>query len=108
MENKVEILETVSIAHDDRLTLLEYKSIDMEARSRRNNLIFRGHPETVGNDECVQIVKRFLVQWLELDPAVCIQRAHRLGNINRARRYRGVDLKFNLAQLSQLQGLRRC
>ena len=52
VENKVEILETVSMAHDDRLTLLEYKSIDMEARSRRNNLIFRGHPETVGNDDC--------------------------------------------------------
>ena len=89
VECSVEILETINMAHNERITLLEYKSIDMEARSRRNNLIFRGHPETVGNDDCNQIVRRFLAEWLELNPDMCIQRAHRLGNVTRTRRGRG-------------------
>ena len=39
------------MAQNERLKLDEYKSIDTEARSRRNNLIFRGHPENVENDD---------------------------------------------------------
>ena len=40
VEHRVEKLETRSRAYDARLQLMEYKRIDMEARSRRNNLIF--------------------------------------------------------------------
>ena len=76
-------------AHDSRIKLLEYKSIDLEARSRRNNLIFRGHPENVENDDCVSIIRNLLDMNLNLDPNVCIQRAHRLGAINRRNRARG-------------------
>ena len=89
VECSAEILETIHVAHNERIISLEYKSIDMEARSRRNYLIFRGHPETVGNDDCNQIVRRFLADWLELNPDMCIQRAHRLGNVARTRRGRG-------------------
>ena len=35
----------------DQLKLLQYKSIDIEARSRRNNLLFRGIPEVNGEDD---------------------------------------------------------
>ena len=53
------------------------------------NLIFRGHPKNVENDDCVAIVRRFLPKWLGLNPDMCIQRAHRIGNVNRMRRSRG-------------------
>ena len=89
VERKVEKLESSNMAQNERLKLVEYKSIDMEARSRRNNLIFRGHPENVENDDCVAIVRRFLQKWLGLNPDMCIQRAHRIGNVNRMRRSRG-------------------
>ena len=45
VEKNVASIETSSKAYGDRLKLIEYKSIDMGARSRRNNLIFRGHRE---------------------------------------------------------------
>ena len=90
LEQKVANLETSSKAHDARLKLIEYKSIDLEARSRRNNLIFRGHKENVESDNCMEIIRQHLVQQLGLSPDICIQRAHRLGNINRRPRRRGV------------------
>ena len=85
VEEKVAGLEMSNKAHDDRLKLVEYKSIDMEARSRRNNLIFRGHRENVENDNCTDIIRRHLAEHLNLNPSICIQRAQRLGNINRRR-----------------------
>ena len=51
----------------------------MEARSRRHNLIFRGHQENVENDDSVQIIKQIIGQNLESNPNLYIQRAHGLG-----------------------------
>lgn len=42
IHNKIDDLERHVSQHHSRLTLLEYKSLDLEARSRRNNLIFGG------------------------------------------------------------------
>ena len=65
-------------------TLLSYKSIDAEARQRRNNLIFWGIPESVGED-CIGTIKEFLSDKFSLDPdSICIQRAHRLGRAGRS------------------------
>ena len=89
IERQVENLVSSDSVQNDRIRLVEYKSIDMEARSRRNNLIFRGHPESVENDDCVAIIRRWLPELLGIRPDICIQRAHRLGNPNRNRRYRG-------------------
>ena len=89
VESRVTILESNNASHDTRLRLLEYKSIDMEARSRRHNLIFRGHSENVENDDCVQIIRNFLGRNLELNPNLYIQRAHRIGSLNRVRRSHG-------------------
>ena len=83
VETEVRGLNSKYEVHDSRIKLIEYKSIDLEARSRRNNLIFRGHPENVENDDCTSIIRRFLDTKLNIDPNVCIQRAHRLGAINR-------------------------
>ena len=89
VETEVCNLNSKYEAHNSRIKLLVYKSIDLEARSRRNNLIFRGHPENVENDDCASIIRNFLDMNLNLDPNVCIQRAHRLGAINRRNRARG-------------------
>lgn len=62
----------------DRVKLLEYRSIDQEARNRRNNLIFRGIPEVVG-ENCAQIISEFITEQLQITQSICIQRAHRLG-----------------------------
>lgn len=46
IHNKVNRLEKLMDENTARLTLLEYKSIDLEARSRRKNLIFGGIAES--------------------------------------------------------------
>lgn len=67
-------------AQTELLKTLAYKSIDLEARSRRNNLIFRGFHENPG-ENCFQIIRDFLGDRLDLDPGVMyIARAHRLGS----------------------------
>lgn len=40
LQNKVKNIENELLEYDFRLKTLEYKSIDLEARSRRNNLIW--------------------------------------------------------------------
>jgi hypothetical protein len=63
-----------------RLKTFEYCSIDVEARSRRNNLIFRGIHEAQTSEDCYELTKAFLKDNLHIDPdSICIQRAHRLG-----------------------------
>lgn len=88
IESDMQKLQSRNLDHERRIKLVEYKSIDLEARSRRNNLIFRGHPESVENDDCFKIIRQFLAEKLEINPDVCIQRAHRLGYLNRRRRDR--------------------
>ena len=45
-ENNISDINNQMWVNENRLELLEYKSIDAEARSRRNNLIFRGLSES--------------------------------------------------------------
>ena len=54
--------------------LLEYRSIDQAARSRRNNLIFCGHVEVAGNDEPEAIIRTLLADNVDIH-GVCIQGA---------------------------------
>ena len=44
IRSRVTAVENVIRSQNDRLKLLEYRSIDLEARSRRNNLLFKGIP----------------------------------------------------------------
>ena len=53
--------------------------MDIEARSRRSNLLIRGIAENLGED-CVAVVHSFFSGELDLDPeSIYIHRAHRVG-----------------------------
>lgn len=78
MTQRMECMATVMNSYDNRLKLLEYKSIDNEARARRNNLLFKGIPET-RDENCKSIICKFLEEKLGCDELPCIERAHRLG-----------------------------
>ena len=70
-----------------QVKLLQYKSIDAKARSRRSNLIFRGLSEELG-EEPVSIIKSLLCDKLKLDAdEIYIQRAHRIGRLEQRRRF---------------------
>ena len=61
------------------IELLSYRSIDLEARSRRKNLIFKGLCENA-SENCSELIQEFLFHELELDYRdICIDRAHRIG-----------------------------
>lgn len=81
LQNKVKNIENELSEHDFRLKTLEYKSIDLEARSRRNNLIFGGISERK-NEDCFTRVAEFLRENLNISPAPRMSRAHRLGKYN--------------------------
>ena len=78
---RVKKSEAAIRSHQNRLKLLEYKSIDIESRSRRRNLIFRGIREMPdeSNDTCMSEVRRFLRVHLGIDRDMYMERAHRLG-----------------------------
>ena len=73
MSNTLKLHKTL-----DRVKVLEYRSIDQEARSRRLNLLFRGIPEYIG-ENCLTVVQAFIVDKLKITDDICIQRAHRIG-----------------------------
>ena len=79
----------------DMLKTLAYKAIDLEARSRRNNLIFWGLAENV-NENCFVVIRDFIKNELDINAdKMYLARAHRLGS-----------RKFNVrVQKSNLLGL---
>ena len=81
MESRLFRAETVILSHDDRLKLLEYKSIDNEARNRRNNLLFKGIPEE-RNEDCFHRVEIFLRENFHISDKLYMHRAHRLGRFS--------------------------
>ena len=69
--------------HEKKLRMLSYKSVNIEARSRRNNLIFRGITEN-NSRQCEGLILSFLADEMRIDTAgIVIDRAHRLGPITR-------------------------
>ena len=65
-------------SREGRVKHLEWKTIDHEARGRRNNLLFHGIPE-VEREDCAQLSHNFIQNKLKLGHAVTIERAHRIG-----------------------------
>ena len=88
VENEVHEIRNHVDQNENRLKLLEYKSIDAEARNRRHNLIFRGFPDTLGEEDCETKVKRVLAEKMGIVDDMFVQRAHRLGQLRRPRSYR--------------------
>ena len=85
-EQTVHEIHESTLANKARIDILAYKSIDSEARQRRNNLIFWGIPEVL-NEDCMLVLSEFLRDKLELDPdTIVIQRAHRIGRRSVPRR----------------------
>lgn len=74
--------------HEQFLQLLAYKSIDIEARSRRRNLLFHGLAEN-RNEDCSKIIREFLWDTMSIDTDdYYIDRVHRLGSLQKARHRR--------------------
>ena len=69
-------------ALENRLEGQEHKSVDLESRSRRNNLIIHGIPESEDGDETMRdsmkITRDFLRDKCKIREPVAIQRAHRI------------------------------
>ena len=84
-QEKIKVVENCVNIHARKLKMLSYRSIDLEARSRRNNLIFRGLAD-VNPENCAELVVDFLEVELELIvTSDQIARAHRLGSLRRAK-----------------------
>ena len=105
LNTRVNDLETCKAQIIDKLTLLELKSIALEARSRRNNLIFwwfrRG----------VQIIRSFLRDSQGIQDQLAIARAHRLGRFDRTKERRIIvrfrdysDTEAILSNTTRLRG----
>ena len=80
---KVDILEDCVNIHARKLKMLSYRSLDLEARSRRNNLVFRGLCD-VQNENCTGMIIDFLLEEMQIEITLNdIVRAHRLGSLQR-------------------------
>ena len=76
LQQDVQALFARNADSDQRITFLEYKTIDLEARSRRNNLIFRGHNELVNEDDCVLLSALSCRINSNLTPRLYISKGH--------------------------------
>ena len=85
VHEKIDVLENCVDIHDRKIKMLSYRSLDLEARSRRNNLVFRGLAD-IQNEDCKKVIVTFIQEELETDISVDdIARAHRLGSLTRAK-----------------------
>ena len=78
MEKKVAEMEEKM---KEKMLQMEDKMIDQEARSRRNNLVFHGVEERVGerDEDCKKILQSLIRDGCGIRETVTIERAHRLG-----------------------------
>ena len=84
-QEKVEVVENCVNIHARKLKMFAYRSIDLEARSRRNNWIFSGVAD-IPSENCAELIVDFLENEMELLVTTDqIARAHRLGSLARAR-----------------------
>ncbi|KAG8255660.1 hypothetical protein J6590_087445 [Homalodisca vitripennis] len=85
LSNKVNALEEENKALHKESIMLKSKSkvmsdklVDLEGRSRRNNLIFKGLKFDQKSD-CKQVVRKFCVDTLRSGDGLWVNRAHQLG-----------------------------
>ena len=82
---QVEVITRRADSHEQCLKVLAYKSIDLEARSRTNNLLFHGLAESK-NENCIELLRDFLWNEMGIDiDEYYVERAHSLGSLYRAR-----------------------
>ena len=68
-------------AHEQRIKLLEYRSIGIEARSSRRNLLFKGITEYGSIENCFVLVRDFIADRLKISDDIYLARVHRLGRL---------------------------
>ena len=78
---RVQKAESIICAHEQRIKLLEYRSINIEARSRRRNLLFKGIREYGQIENCFEIVRDVIADQLHINDDMYMERAHRLGRL---------------------------
>ncbi|MEW8547543.1 MAG: hypothetical protein AB2693_28890 [Candidatus Thiodiazotropha sp.] len=79
LNERLHCVEGVMKTHENRIKLLEYRSIDNEARSRRRNLLFKGICEYGMGENCFELVRDFIADKLSITDDMYLERAHRLG-----------------------------
>ena len=79
LSQRMNRVENMITTQDARIKLLEYRSIDNEARNRRRNLIFKGIGEYGMIENCFELIQDFITDKLKIPAAMYIERAHRLG-----------------------------
>ena len=83
LKKDVEVIQTTK---PSRAIEIENKLVDLEDRSRRNNLRINGIKEGKNKtwEECVERVNCFLVEKLDMDTSeIWIERAHQVGEKKR-------------------------
>ena len=79
MKKTTDAFQTRLETLEKRVMGQEEKSVDLEARGRRNNLIFHGVKEE-DREDCMKIVKGLIKKECKVSAHVEIERAHRLGS----------------------------
>lgn len=100
---RLEQAETLLTDHEKRLKFLEYKSLELDTKSRRCNLIFEGFAERKA-ENCAEQVQNFLKDYLNFDWPISIERAYRLGAFQRGKT-RAIIVTF--ANFSDVQEILR-
>lgn len=73
-----EVIDTITEQNDD-IAWLKAKVVDLEDRSRRNNLKFRGIPESVGTQELTRYIQQLMRSLIPgLSDLELVDRSHRL------------------------------
>ena len=104
---KLSKMSSVLISYEDRMRLLEYKSIELEARSRRNNVLFYGLKEVRRLQDCKAIICHFLSNAMGITVSESdMSRAHRLGRFSptKSRPIIAAFQDFNIAEKIVKQG----
>jgi hypothetical protein len=78
LTGKVVELEKENRVLRSEIQLMKSKMDDLEGRSRRNNLIFKGI-QNIGNKNCEEGIKTFCLEVLGIETDLFINRAHLLG-----------------------------
>ena len=64
-------------SHADRFKQLEYRSLDLEARRSRRNVLLKGLPEN-RRENCFENLRHFIHSQLKIDRDMYLDRAHTL------------------------------
>ena len=91
VQSKVDMVEQHTVNHETFLKVLAYKSIDIEARSRRCNLVFHGLKESK-NENLEGKLQDFMWNEMGIDSDDFIMdRFHRLGSFHKAKQRQMTD-----------------